>query len=71
MTRNMGSIDRVVRGLVVAPILVLVALAVGPGTGVGVVLLVVAGVMALTAAVGFCPAYVPLRISTCPRRAAR
>ena len=71
MTHTMETIDRLIQGLVPAPILVLVALAIGPGTGAGVVLPVVVGVMALTAAVGVCPADVPLRMSTCSRRAGR
>jgi hypothetical protein len=31
---------------------------------------VLAGVMLLTSAVGFCPLYAPLGLSTCPRRTA-
>lgn len=69
MTRNMGSLDRVVR-LVAAVVLVVGALLVGAGTTVGVVLLVVAAVLAVTAAVGFCPLYRLLGLSTRPRTAA-
>lgn len=65
MGRNEGTADRVVRGLVVAPIALIAAVAVGLGTVAGVVLAVVGVVMALTAAVGFCPLYRLVGISTC------
>lgn len=69
MARNMGSLDRVVR-LVAAVVLVVGALLAGAGTTLGVVLLVVAGVLAVTAAVGFCPLYRLLGLSTRPRATA-
>lgn len=65
MGRNEGTADRVVRGLVVAPIALIAAVAVGLGTVAGVVLAVVGVVMALTAAVGFCPLYRLVGVSTC------
>jgi hypothetical protein len=70
MPRNMGTADRVLRALVVAPALVVVSLLVGAGSVAGIILLVLAGVMLLTSAVGFCPLYAPLGVSTCPRRTA-
>jgi hypothetical protein len=45
-----------------------VSAAVGFGTVAGIVLLVVAGVMVVTAAVGFCPLYAVFGVSTCPVR---
>lgn len=42
------------------------AWAVGFGSVVGIVLAVVAGVMLVTAAVGFCPLYRVFGLSTCP-----
>lgn len=69
MARNMGSLDRVVR-LVAAVVLVVGALLAGAGTTLGVVLLVVAAVLAVTAAVGFCPLYRLLGLSTRPRTTA-
>jgi hypothetical protein len=61
MKSNMGGIDRIVRG--VAGIgLIAWALMGGPAWAwIGVVPL-------LTAAVGWCPAYVPFGISTCGRK---
>jgi hypothetical protein len=63
MTKNMGTADRAIRTIL--------ALVVGwlyftnrvQGT-LGIVLLVVAIVFLLTSFVGFCPAYVPFKMST-------
>lgn len=60
----MGTVDRMVRGLLVAPAAALGAVAVGPGTPAGLILLAVAAVMVATALVGFCPLYRVLRIRT-------
>ncbi len=65
MVRNESSLDRVLR-LVGAVIAVAVALAVGAGSVGGIVLLVVGAVLLVTAAVGFCPLYRVLGLSTCP-----
>jgi hypothetical protein len=64
MTKNMGDRDRKIRGLVVAPILLVVALVLGLGSVGGVVAVVLAAVMVGTAAVGTCPLYLPLHVST-------
>lgn len=66
MTRNMGKWDRLIRGLVVAPLAVIAAFAIGAGTVLGIVLLVVAAIMLATAAVGYCPLYRLVGLSTCP-----
>jgi hypothetical protein len=63
MTRNMGTADRIIRAVVGAVAVVLAFLA-GAGSGLGIVLLIVAVLMLGTAAVGFCPVYVVLRMST-------
>ena len=65
MKRNMGSTDRLVRALLVAPAAVVAALLAGGPAAVA--LFVVAGVMLATAAAGFCPLYVLLGISTARR----
>ena len=70
MIRNMGKVDRLLRGLVVAPAAVTVAGLVGATSLLGVALLVLAGVMVVTAATGFCLLYVPLGIDTRGRRTA-
>lgn len=62
MTRNEGSIDRLVR--VVIGIVLIALVFVGPKTAwgwIGVVPL-------LTGLVGMCPLYALLGINTCPRR---
>ena len=64
MTRNMGTIDRAVRGLVAAPLALVAALAIGAGSIAGVVLLGIAAVMLATAVVGFCPLYALFGIRT-------
>ena len=64
MEHNMGKSDRLARGLLVAPLAVILATVVGAGSVLGVVLLVVAVIMALTAVVGMCPLYSVIGIST-------
>ncbi len=66
MERNMGTVDRLVRGVLLAPAAAIAAWAVGIGTPGGAILLVVAGIMLATALVGFCPLYRVFRISTGP-----
>ena len=67
MTRNMGGFDRSLRAFIVAPVAIVLAFIVGASTVAGVVLFVLAGIMLATSAVGFCPNYVWLGISTYPR----
>jgi DUF2892 family protein len=56
MHTNMSNLDRVVRaGIAVAALVV--AIVIGAGSIGGLVLLVVTALMAVTAAVGFCPLY--------------
>jgi len=64
MTRNEGTVDRSVRVLI-AVVAVAAAFAVGAGSVLGIVLFAVAAVMLVTAAVGFCPLYRVLGLSTC------
>lgn len=65
MKRNMGSVDRLFRAFVIAPVLIVLSVTVfGVGSVLGIVALVFAGVMLVTPAVGFCPAYMPFGIST-------
>lgn len=68
MTKNMGAIDRAARAFLIAPAATIAALALGPATVVGIVLLVLAGIMVATAAIGFCPLYVLFGIDTSARR---
>jgi hypothetical protein len=56
MTSNESLVDRVIR-VVVAVVALVAAFTVGIGSPLGIVLLVVAAIMLVTAAVGFCPLY--------------
>lgn len=63
MTANMGTIDRAMRAGVAILILILYAAGLISGT-VAVVLGVVALAFLLTSAIGWCPVYAPLGLST-------
>jgi len=67
MKKNMGSVDRVLRTLAAVAIVVLIVLKVFTGTLL-IVLGIVAAMFLITSAVGFCPLYVPLGISTIPKK---
>jgi Mn2+/Fe2+ NRAMP family transporter len=56
MNTNIGPRDRAVRAVIAAVALV-VAIVIGAGSVPGILLLVVAALMGVTAAVGFCPLY--------------
>ena len=64
MSTNMGTIDRRLRGFLVAPLAVVLGVVLGPASAVAIVLYLVAGVMAATAAVGFCPLYTLVHVDT-------
>lgn len=65
MQRNVGGVDRLLRVLVVAPVLIVLSVSVfSIGSVLGIVALVFAGVMLVTAAVGVCPTYMPFGIDT-------
>ena len=69
MKQNMGTTDRIIRALVVAPVLLLIAYLVGFATVAGIITTVLAIVMLGTAAVGFCPLYAPFHLHTDHRHA--
>ena len=63
MTKNMGSVDRVVR--VIAALIVLVLFLSGQITGTAAIILgIVAVAFVLTSAIGSCPLYLPFGLST-------
>lgn len=64
MKQNMGTVDRALRGFVVAPVAIVLAFIVGVGTVGGVILFVVAGIMLTTALTGYCPNYTLIGITT-------
>lgn len=70
MRNNMGRWDRIIRAGV-ALVGIAVAIGVGATSAAGIVALVLAGVMAATAAVGFCPLYRLFGVSSCPVDAPR
>ena len=64
MKTNMGTVDRLLRGLIIGPALLVVGFLLGAGTVPAVVAFVLAGIALVSAVVGFCAAYVPFGIST-------
>ena len=63
MTKNMGTVDRVVRILAAVAVLALYLTHVISGP-VAIVLGVIAAVFVVTSFVGVCPLYIPLKLST-------
>lgn len=63
MKKNMGTIDRTIRILLAITVLVLYLLDLISGTA-AIILGIFAVVFFLTSLAGFCPLYVPLKIST-------
>jgi hypothetical protein len=63
MSSNESTLDRIIR-VIVAVVAVAAAFAVGPSSVLGIILFVVAAIMLVTAAVGFCPLYRLVGLST-------
>lgn len=65
--KNVGTIDRTVRIVIgiVAIVLAFTTLGLATGAVAGIVAALVGVVMLATAAMGICPLYVPLKLSTC------
>lgn len=63
MNRNVGTVDRLVRALLGVGALAWAG-ALGWSSSAAIVLLVLAGILLVTAALGFCPLYRLLGIST-------
>ena len=64
MRKTVGKTDRILRGVLAVGAVVGSAV-VGFSSGWGIVLLVVAGIMILTGASGYCPAYSMTGVNTC------
>ncbi|PKN89499.1 MAG: DUF2892 domain-containing protein [Deltaproteobacteria bacterium HGW-Deltaproteobacteria-1] len=63
MKKNMGTVDRVIR--IVLAIVVIVLYLTGNITGIAAIILgILALVFIVTSLIGFCPLYVPFKIST-------
>ena len=63
MKQNMGSADRIIRAIIATIIAVLYIAGQISGTA-AVILGAIAVVFLLTSIFGFCPAYLPLKLST-------
>ncbi len=63
MKKNMSSLDRIIRVIIAALLGALYLSNVVAGT-VGIIILIIAVVLLVTAAIGFCPMYVLLGVST-------
>lgn len=63
MTKNMGSLDRLIRVILSGLVVVLYFTNVISGT-TAIILLVLAAVFILTSLVSFCPLYLPFGLST-------
>lgn len=64
MNRNMSNLDRGLRTLVVAPVLIVAAILLGAESVAGIVLFGLAAIMLATSAIGFCPLYALFHIAT-------
>lgn len=69
MKKNIGSIDRTLRIIIAAVLVILYFTNVVTGT-FGIVLLVVAGIFLVTSFVGTCGLYIPFGINTCKTKKA-
>ena len=63
MQKNMGTIDRIIRFGLAAVVVVLYLTGQITGTA-AIVLGIIAVVFLITSLIGFCPLYVPLKLST-------
>jgi hypothetical protein len=63
MKKNMGTVDRIVRLILVAIVLLLYFTGVISGT-VAIILGVLAAIFFITSLISFCPLYLPFGIST-------
>lgn len=67
MKINMGSVDRIVRGILAVAFLLFIIFNIVNGP-LAVILGVLAVVFGVTSLVGFCPLYVPFKINTLGKR---
>lgn len=62
---NVGKLDKVIRGVIGVAAAAFAYFGVEAGGTLGIVLYVVAAIMIVTAAVGFCPLYRIIGVNTC------
>lgn len=66
MVKNMGLVDRLLR-IVVAAVIAYLYITGAIAGWLAVVLGIIAVVFLVTSAMGFCPAYLPFKITTCKK----
>jgi len=66
MKKNMGALDRTIRTILAVIMAVLVFTKAVHGT-LAYILAILTIIFIVTSLIGFCPLYVPLRISTLPK----
>lgn len=64
MKKNMGNIDRILRMLIAAIVVVLYLMNIVSAT-LAIVLLIASGIFLLTSFIGFCPLYTIAGFNTC------
>lgn len=64
MRKNMNTLDRRVRALLVAPVAIVVGILIGPGSAGAIVLYALAAIMLATSATGLCPLYSLFHVSS-------
>jgi hypothetical protein len=64
MSKNMNTLDRRLRALLVAPAAVVIGILIGPGSVGSIVLYALAVIMLATSAAGYCPLYSLLRLGS-------
>jgi hypothetical protein len=69
MSKNMGIADRSIRTLAALVIVILLITETLTGT-LALIVGIVAAALLLTSTLGFCPAYVPLKLSTLKKESA-
>ncbi len=63
MHKNVGLIDKIIRVLIAAVVVILYLVNIISGT-TAVILLIISAVLIITSLVSFCPLYYPFKIST-------
>jgi hypothetical protein len=67
MKKNMGSIDRLIRGIIAVTLIALYSMGVLTGMP-GIILIGLSVIFALTSLFSFCPLYLPFGLSTQRRK---
>lgn len=67
MIKNMGSVDKTIRIIIAAVLVILYFTKMITGT-LGLIALILAAVFLLTSVISFCPLYYPFGINTCPKK---